>query len=336
MRTERIANLAQKDEEEDLPLTTLRPPRLDEFVGQGSIKEKLRVYLAAAQARDEPLDHVLLYSPPGLGKTTLAHIIAAEMGVSIRVSSGPAIEKAGDVAAILTNLRPRDVLFIDEIHRLRRNVEEVLYPAMEDHKIDIILGEGPNAQSLRIDLPPFTLVGATTRAGLLSAPLRERFEVSFRLAFYAPEDLRAIIVRSGRILGIEVSDEAALEMAVRARGTPRIANRLLRRTRDVAQVEGKKRIDLATARRALAMLEIDARGLDRLDRDVLEAILVKFHGGPVGLETLAACLSEEKDTLTDVVEPYLLQEGFIKRTPQGRVATERAYEHLKVARPRLL
>lgn len=333
MRTDRITDLSL---EEELVFTTLRPTKLDEFVGQTGIKEKLRIYVAATQGRNEPLDHVLLHSPPGLGKTTLAHIIAAEMGVNIRVSSGPAIEKAGDLAAILTNLQPRDIFFIDEIHRLRRSVEEILYPAMEEYKIDIILGEGPNAQSLRIDLPPFTLIGATTRAGLISAPLRDRFEVSFRLSFYGPEELRAIIIRAGEILGIEVIPEGAGELAKRARGTPRIANRLLRRTRDYAQVKGAGKIDMETAKRSLAMLEIDEVGLDRLDRAVLEAIVSKFNGGPVGLDTLAAALSEEKDTITDVVEPYLLKEGFIQRTPQGRVATDRAYTHLGKEEPRLI
>jgi len=333
MRTDRTIDLSL---EEELVFTTVRPAKLDEFVGQTGIKEKLRIYVAATQERNEPLDHVLLHSPPGLGKTTLAHIIAAEMGVNIRVSSGPAIEKAGDLAAILTNLQPRDIFFIDEIHRLRRSVEEILYPAMEDYKIDIILGEGPNAQSLRIDLPPFTLIGATTRAGLISAPLRDRFEVSFRLAFYGPEELRAIIIRAGEILGIEVIPEGAWELAKRARGTPRIANRLLRRTRDYAQVKGAGKIDMETAKRSLAMLEIDEVGLDRLDRAVLEAIVSKFNGGPVGLDTLAAALSEEKDTITDVVEPYLLKEGFIQRTPQGRVATDRAYTHLGKEEPRLI
>jgi Holliday junction DNA helicase RuvB len=333
MRIERIAGFPL---DEDLVLTTLRPTRLEEFVGQESMKAKLRIYITAAQGRNEPLDHVMLHSPPGLGKTTLAHIIAAEMGVNIRVSSGPAIEKAGDLAALLTNLQPRDIFFIDEIHRLRRNVEEALYPAMEDYKIDIILGEGPSAQSLRIDLPPFTLIGATTRAGLMTAPLRDRFEVSFRLSFYEVEELRAVILRSGRLLGVEVTPEGAEELAKRARGTPRIANRLLRRTRDYAQVKGDGRIDRETAKQSLRMLGIDEFGLDRLDRAVLETIVLKFNGGPVGLETLAAALSEEKDTLTDVVEPYLLQEGFIQRTPQGRVATERAYTHLKETTERLI
>jgi len=325
MRTERIAGFESEDEQ----LTVnLRPSTLNEFIGQEETKEKLRIYLAAAKNREEPLDHVLLQGPPGLGKTTLAQIIAGELGVDIRISSGPAIEKAGDLAAILTNMRPHDVFFIDEIHRLRRNVEEIMYPAMEDYKIDIILGEGPNAQSLRIDLPPFTLIGATTRAGLISAPMRDRFEVWFRLGFYKMEDLRTIIIRAGRILGIEVSKEGAAELAKRARGTPRIANRLLRRTRDYAEVRGDGHIDREIARRSLDLLRIDEAGLDELDHAVLDALINKFDGGPVGLETLSAALSEERDTITDVVEPYLLQEGFIQRTPQGRIATDRAYAHL--------
>jgi len=329
MRTERIAGVKL---EEDAGQTSLRPGKLDEFIGQEEIKEKLRIYITAANAREEPLDHVLLYGPPGLGKTTLAQIIAAEMGVGVRISSGPAIEKAGDLAAILTNLRPHDVFFIDEIHRLRRNVEEILYPAMEEYMIDIILGEGPNAQSLRIDLPPFTLVGATTRAGLISAPMRDRFEVSFRLGFYEVEPLTRIVERSGKLLGIEVSEEGAAELATRARGTPRIANRLLRRTRDFAEVKGEGKIDLEIARRSLEMLCIDEVGLDELDRVVLEALITRFGGGPVGLDTLASSLSEEKDTITDVVEPFLLQRGFIQRTPQGRVATDRAYAHMGTAK----
>lgn len=324
MTIERFSGL----ELEDAVLTTLRPSRLNEFVGQAEIKEKLEIYITATQGREEPLDHVLLHGPPGLGKTTLAQIIAAEMGVNIRISSGPAIEKAGDLASILTNLKEGDVFFIDEIHRLRRNVEEILYPAMEDYKIDIILGEGPNAQSLRIDIPPFTLIGATTRAGLISAPMRDRFEVSFRLNFYGLKDLCAIIIRAGSLLGIEVTAEGAKELAKRARGTPRIANRLLRRTRDYAQVKGDGRVDLEAANQSLKLLKIDQAGLDQLDRALLEAIVLTFNGGPVGLDTLAAALSEEKDTITDMVEPYLLQEGFISRTPQGRIATERAYVHL--------
>lgn len=336
MRDERIAdpNYHLEDASEDEILTNLRPAKLDEFVGQEDIRQKLGIYVRAAQKRGEHLDHVLLYSPPGLGKTTLAHIIAAEMGVNIRVTSGPAIDKAGDLAAILTNLQPCDVLFIDEIHRLRRNVEEILYPAMEDAKIDIILGEGPNAQSLRIDLPPFTLIGATTRSGLISAPLRDRFEVIFRLNFYRDSELAAIIRRAGKLLDVDVTEEGALELAGRARGTPRIANRLLKRTRDYAQVKGEGKIDADIARRALDMLEIDRRGLDQLDRAVLGALVHKFGGGPVGLDTLAAALAEEKDTLTDVVEPFLIQCGFIQRTPQGRIATEQGYAHLGAESPR--
>lgn len=333
MRTEHLVGAKL---EEDAAFATLRPRSLEEFVGQDDVKEKLRIYIEAARRRDEPLDHVLLSGPPGLGKTTLAQIIAAEMGVSVRISSGPAIEKAGDLAAILTNLRPRDVFFIDEIHRLRRNVEEILYPAMEDGKIDIVLGEGPNAQSLRIDLPAFTLIGATTRSGLISAPMRDRFEVSFRLGFYTHRELTDIVVRSGGLLGVAITMDGAGELAKRARGTPRIANRLLRRARDYAEVRGEGRIDVGTARQALDMLRIDDVGLDELDRLVLRALVEKFGGGPVGLDTLAASLSEEKDTLTDVVEPFLLQEGFIQRTPQGRVATDRAYAHLGKPHPERL
>jgi len=320
----------------DPTLRTLRPTLLDEFVGQEGIKERLRIYIQAAKGRGEPLDHVLLLSPPGLGKTTLAHIIAHEMGVDIKVSSGPAIERPGDLAAILTRLSPGDVFFIDEIHRLRRQVEEVLYPAMEEYKLDIVLGEGPHARSIRLDLAPFTLVGATTREGLLTSPLRDRFEVTFRLEFYRPEELAEIVRRAGTRLGVEVTDEGAWELATRARGTPRIALKLLRRARDVAQVAEAPAIDRELARRTLEMLGIDEEGLDGLDRKILEVIIDRFDGGPVGLETLAAALGEDRDTISDVYEPYLIARGFIRRTPQGRQATERAYRHLGRTPTRLL
>lgn len=320
--------MRREQREVDQGLRVLRPRTLDEFVGQEKVKERLRIYIQAAKERGEPLDHVLLLSPPGLGKTTLAYIIANELGVNIKISSGPAIERPGDLAAILTHLEPGDVFFIDEIHRLRRQVEEVLYPAMEEWKLDIVLGEGPHARSIRLDLAPFTLVGATTREGLLTAPLRDRFEVVFRLEYYSPEELAEIIRRAGTRLGLEISPEGAMELAARARGTPRIALRLLRRARDLAQVEGKGTIDLGIARRTLELLGIDAEGLDSLDRKILSVIIDKFEGGPVGLETLAAALGEEKDTIMEVYEPYLITKGFLRRTPQGRVATEKAYQHL--------
>ena len=320
--------LKPETEHVDQSLRALRPTLLDEFVGQEGIKRRLRIYIEAAKGRGEPLDHVLLLSPPGLGKTTLAHIIAHEMGVNIKVSSGPAIERPGDLAAILTRLSPGDVFFIDEIHRLRRQVEEVLYPAMEEYKLDIVLGEGPHARSLRLDLAPFTLVGATTREGLLTSPLRDRFEVTFRLEFYTPQELSEIIRRAGARLGVEVSEEGAWELATRARGTPRIALRLLRRARDVAQVAKAPLIDRELARRTLNMLGIDEEGLDGLDRRILEVIIDRFDGGPVGLETLAAALGEDRDTISEVYEPYLIARGFIRRTPQGRQATEKAYRHL--------
>ncbi|GAB4309628.1 MAG: Holliday junction branch migration DNA helicase RuvB [Candidatus Bipolaricaulota bacterium] len=315
---------------------TLRPQSLAEFVGQAPIRERLQVYIQAAKARREPLDHVLLLSPPGLGKTTLAHIIAREMGREIKVSSGPAIERPGDLAAILTHLSPGDVLFVDEIHRLRPPVEEVLYPAMEDYKLDIVVGEGPHARSIRLDLAPFTLVGATTREGLLTTPLRDRFEVVFRLDFYEPEELAEIVARAAPRIGCVVDREAARELALRARGTPRIAIRLLRRARDVAQVGGMDRITTRAAQETLAMLGIDELGLDALDRRILEIVIDRFEGGPVGLETLASALGEDPNTIADLYEPFLISLGFLRRTPQGRLATDRAYTHLGRTPTRLL
>ena len=327
MAHERIISAARQEEDQDVE-GSLRPQRLADYVGQERIKENFSIFIEAARERRESLDHVLLYGPPGLGKTTLAHIIAAEMGVSLKVTSGPAIERPGDLAAILTNLSERDVLFIDEIHRLSRSVEEILYPAMEDFCLDIIIGKGPSARSLRLDLSPFTLVGATTRAGLLSSPLRDRFGVVNRLEFYTMEELARIVRRAARILRIPIDEDGARELARRARGTPRVANRLLRRVRDYAQVRADNFITLEIAREALKMLDIDARGLDRTDRQLLLALVDTFAGGPVGLETLAACISEEPETIEDVYEPYLLQIGFLSRTPRGRVATRLVYEYL--------
>ena len=309
---------------------SLRPHTLEEYIGQEQVKENLSVFMQAARLRGEPLDHVLLYGPPGLGKTTLSQIIAAEMGVNIRITSGPAIEKPGDLAALLTNLNENDILFIDEIHRLNRSVEEVLYPAMEDYALDIIIGKGPSARSIRIDLPRFTLVGATTRAGQLSAPLRDRFGVVFRLELYTPEELAKIVTRSAAILGMPIDPKGAMEIASRSRGTPRIANRFLRRVRDFAEVMGDGTITKDAADLALRRLEVDKLGLDNIDRRMLTAIIQNYGGGPVGLETLAATIGEEAVTLEDVYEPYLMQLGFLTRTPRGRCVTALAYDHLHI------
>ncbi|MDN5347884.1 MAG: holliday junction helicase RuvB [Clostridia bacterium] len=311
----------------------LRPRLLKEYIGQERVKEMLGIFIAAARQRGEALDHVLLYGPPGLGKTTLAGIIANELQVQFHVTSGPAVERPGDLAAILTNLQPRDVLFIDEVHRLPRPVEEILYPAMEDFALDIIIGKGPGARSLRLGLPPFTLVGATTRAGLLTSPLRERFGIVARLDYYRVEELVQIILRSAAILKVKITPEGANEIARRSRGTPRVANRLLKRVRDYAQVKAGGTITREIAAEALALLEVDEKGLDSLDRQLLKTIILKFGGGPVGLDTLAASLSEEASTIEDVYEPYLLQSGYLQRTPRGRMATELAYRHLGFNKP---
>lgn len=311
-------------EEEEL---SLRPQTLKQYIGQTKAKENLAIFIEAAKMREEPLDHVLLYGPPGLGKTTLAHIIANEMQVEFRTTSGPAIEKAGDLAAILSSLEAGDVLFIDEIHRLPRAVEEILYPAMEDFCLDIVIGTGSTARSVRLDLPPFTLVGATTRAGLLTAPLRDRFGVLSRLEYYHPEALTEIIIRSAEVFNVGINTQAAIEIAKRSRGTPRIANRLLKRVRDISQVKGETEISLSTARVALDMLQVDKIGLDHIDHKLLLSILDQFSGGPVGLDTLSATIGEESQTIEDVYEPFLLQKGFIQRTPRGRIATEQTYLH---------
>ncbi len=325
----RIITSTYTEEDNDIEVS-LRPKTFDEYTGQEKIKENLKVYIDAAKMRGESLDHVLLYGPPGLGKTTLSAIIASEMGVNIRITAGPAIEKQGDLAALLTNLNEGDVLFIDEIHRLSRQVEEILYPAMEDYALDIIIGKGPSARSIRIDLPRFTLIGATTRAGQLSTPLRDRFGMMLRLELYSVEELAAIIKRSSKILGLEIAEDGALEIASRSRGTPRIANRLLKRVRDFAMVKGADKIDEEISRYALEKLEVDELGLDNTDRRMLETIIKFYDGGPVGLETLAATVGEEAVTIEDVYEPYLMQIGYLSRTPRGRCATRLAYEHLGI------
>lgn len=324
---------AQMIEEDQVAEYSLRPRYLSEYIGQAQVKENLKVYIEAAKMRKEALDHVLLYGPPGLGKTTLSNIIANELGVSIRTTSGPAIERPGDLAAILTNLQEGDVLFIDEIHRLQRSVEEVLYPAMEDYALDIIIGKGPSARSVRLDLPPFTLIGATTRAGLLSSPLRDRFGVVSRLEFYTVEELTYIVSRTADILNAATVGDAAREIAMRSRGTPRIANRLLKRVRDFAQVQADGIITEEVAHQALERIQVDKLGLDHVDYKLLRSIMTQFRGGPVGLDTMAATIGEESTTIEDVYEPYLLQIGFLQRTPRGRMATHAAYHHLNIPIP---
>jgi Holliday junction DNA helicase RuvB len=312
---------------------SLRPATLAEYVGQAKVRAQLEIFIAAARGRGEALDHVLLFGPPGLGKTTLAHIIARELGVNLRQTSGPVLERPGDLAALLTNLEPRDVLFIDEIHRLAPIVEEILYPALEDFQIDIMIGEGPAARSIKLDLPPFTLAGATTRAGMLTNPLRDRFGIVARLEFYSETDLAKIVQRSARLLNVELEDEGAKEIARRARGTPRVANRLLRRVRDYAQVKGDGTVSKLVAEAALRMLDVDVLGLDMMDRKLLLAVIEKFGGGPVGVENLAHAVGEEADTIEDVLEPYLIQQGYLQRTPRGRIATLSAYRHFGIVAP---
>ena len=324
----RITDIHQNFEEERVEFT-LRPQTLDEYIGQKTVTDNLKVFITATTLRGEPLDHVLFYGPPGLGKTTLANIIAKELGVDIRITSGPSIEKAGDLAAILTNLNDNDVLFIDEIHRLNRSVEEVLYSAMADFALDIIIGKGPSAKSIRIELPPFTLIGATTRAGLLSAPLRDRFGVSHKMEYYNIDEIKSIIIRGAKILGVKISEEGAIEISKRSRGTPRIANILLKRVRDYCEIKGNGTIDKLSAKNALDMLGVDSSGLDELDRNIINSIIENYDGGPVGIETLSLLLGEDRRTLEEVYEPYLVKIGFLKRTNRGRVVTPKAYQHFK-------
>jgi Holliday junction DNA helicase RuvB len=326
--------VAPERRDDDVAELSLRPQRLAEFIGQPQARANLGVFIEAARARKEALDHVLLVGPPGLGKTTLAQIVSRELGVNFRATSGPVIAKAGDLAALLTNLEDRDVLFIDEIHRLNPAIEEILYPAMEDYQLDLIIGEGPAARSVKIDLARFTLVGATTRSGLLTTPLRERFGIPIRLGFYSPEELETIVTRAARVLGIGISPDGAREIARRARGTPRIAGRLLKRVRDFASVDGKSAIDAQAADRALLQLEVDSGGLDGMDRRYLSVIAMNYGGGPVGVETLAAALSEPRDAIEEIIEPYLVQQGFLQRTPRGRMLTSHAFKHLGLAEPK--